>query len=213
VVCSQNHDQVGNRAKGDRLTALLEPEALRLAAAVILTSPCTPLLFMGEEHGEPRPFPYFTSHGDAGLVEAVRRGRREEFATFGWGDDVPDPQDPSTFEQAVLGEPDVAGQRLREFYRELLRWRRELPREGATAEARGESVLLATRGHGAGAVHFVFRFAPSVSDVDLELPDGRWRRRFDTAGDDTAVPARLEVSGSSIVRLAPWQAVAFSRSH
>jgi len=93
VVCNQNHDQVGNRAAGERLTALVGTEALKLAAGITLLSPFVPLLFMGEEYGESAPFQYFVSHGDPVLVDAVRRGRREEFAAFGWQDSVPDPQD------------------------------------------------------------------------------------------------------------------------
>ena len=80
VVCLQNHDQVGNRARGERLASLVPPGALRLAAALLLLSPYVPLLFMGEEHGEANPFLYFVSHGDPALVEAVREGRRREFA-------------------------------------------------------------------------------------------------------------------------------------
>ena len=84
VVCVQNHDQTGNRAGGERLAALVSPGAVRLAAAILLLSPYVPLLFMGEEHGETNPFLYFVSHGDPALVEAVREGRRREFAAFAW---------------------------------------------------------------------------------------------------------------------------------
>src|SRR5437667_2761407 len=97
VVCSQNHDQVGNRATGQRLSALVDFESQKLAAGATLLSPFVPLLFMGEEYSETAPFQYFTSHLDASLVEAVRRGRREEFAAFGWEGTVPDPQDEGTF--------------------------------------------------------------------------------------------------------------------
>src|SRR5204863_6298390 len=79
VVSVQNHDQVGNRARGDRLAALVPPPARRLAAGLLLLSPHLPLLFMGEEYGEDRPFLFFCSFGDAALVEAVRAGRRREF--------------------------------------------------------------------------------------------------------------------------------------
>ena len=102
VVCNQNHDQVGNRAAGERLSALVDFEALKLAAGVTLLSPYVPMLFMGEEYGETAPFQYFISHLDPALVEAVRRGRREEFAAFGWQDMVPDPQDEATFRRSQL---------------------------------------------------------------------------------------------------------------
>ena len=130
VVAVQNHDQTGNRARGERLSTLLSAEALRLAAALVLLSPYVPLLFMGEEHGETNPFLYFVSHGDPALVEAVRKGRQEEFATFSWAGKIPDPQAEETFEasrpdweRAISGE----GTRMLALYRELLRLRRTEP--------------------------------------------------------------------------------------
>ena len=126
VVCSQNHDQVGNRAAGDRLTR----EQLRVAAHCTLLSPSTPLLFMGEEYGEERPFLFFTDHTDPAVAEATRRGRREDFAGFpGFAaGDVPDPQDPATFAGSVLA-PERGDAAFRETYRQLLRLRRRLPAE------------------------------------------------------------------------------------
>jgi maltooligosyltrehalose trehalohydrolase len=123
VVFDQNHDQVGNRAFGDRLA----PELLPLAALVTLFSPFTPMLFMGEEHAEPAPFQFFTDHIDEDIAVATREGRRREFAAFAQfaGEEVPDPQDPATFERSKLsrdGDPAV-----RELYRAALALRRELP--------------------------------------------------------------------------------------
>ena len=130
VVCLQNHDQTGNRARGERLAALVPAGALRVAAALLLLSPYVPLLFMGEEHGEANPFLYFVSHGDPALVEAVREGRRREFEKFAWGGEVPDPQAEATFEasrprweRAETGD----GVGLRALYRDLLRLRRAEP--------------------------------------------------------------------------------------
>ncbi|MCL5257567.1 MAG: malto-oligosyltrehalose trehalohydrolase, partial [Chloroflexi bacterium] len=102
VVCSQNHDQVGNRALSERLSSLVSFEALKLAACAVVLSPFVPLLFMGEEYGEPAPFLYFISHLDPQLVEAVRRGRRAEFAAFQWTGESPDPQAEETFQRAKL---------------------------------------------------------------------------------------------------------------
>jgi maltooligosyltrehalose trehalohydrolase len=97
VVCSQNHDQVGNRLWGDRVSGLVAFDGLKLAAAAVLLSPYVPLLFMGEEYGETAPFFFFTSHGDPALVEAVRRGRRAELATFRWPGEAPDPQNETAY--------------------------------------------------------------------------------------------------------------------
>jgi len=129
VVCVQNHDQVGNRARGDRLATLVDPARLRLAASLLLFSPHLPLLFMGEEYGETNPFPFFCSFGYPGLVDAVRKGRREEFAAFAWQGEVPDPQAEETFRSATLSwnweEPRRAG--LRRLYADLLAARRSWP--------------------------------------------------------------------------------------
>ncbi|HUP32936.1 MAG TPA: alpha-amylase family glycosyl hydrolase [Gaiellaceae bacterium] len=121
VVCAQNHDQVGNRALGDRLPDVKR----RVAAAVVLFSPFTPLLFQGEEYGERAPFRFFTDHIDAVIADATREGRRREFRRFaGFAGEVPDPQALESFECSKLTprEPEP-------LYRELLRLRRELPRE------------------------------------------------------------------------------------
>jgi maltooligosyltrehalose trehalohydrolase len=120
---AQDHDQIGNRAQGDRLVHLVGPELAAVAAAVVLCGPCTPMLFQGEEWGATAPFPYFTDHTDPELAEAVRQGRRREFAAFGWDpDQVPDPQDPATMASAVLDWEE----RARSPHRELLAWHRAL---------------------------------------------------------------------------------------
>src|SRR4029077_7380139 len=92
VVFAQNHDQVGNRAMGERLSSLVPLEALKVAAAACLLAPNIPLLFMGEEYGETAPFQFFPDPGDPALAEAVRKGRRAEFASSAWEGEVPDPQ-------------------------------------------------------------------------------------------------------------------------
>jgi maltooligosyltrehalose trehalohydrolase len=126
VVCAQNHDQVGNRALGERLSRLVSFEAQKLAAGVLLLSPFVPLLFMGEEHGEMAPFLYFAEHADPDLVEAVRKGRRAEFEEFGWQEEVPDPQDTRTFEKAKLRGAETEHQKtLRRLYQKLMTFRRQ----------------------------------------------------------------------------------------
>ena len=109
VICIQNHDQVGNRAKGERLDALGPRGASKLAAALLLLAPHTPLLFMGQEYGETAPFQFFCDFGDPALQKAVSEGRRREFKDFRW-EEVPDPQDPQTFERSKPRLPVVSGQ-------------------------------------------------------------------------------------------------------
>jgi maltooligosyltrehalose trehalohydrolase len=131
VICSQNHDQIGNRAAGDRLVHLVGVELAKLAAAIVLLAPETPLLFMGEEWGASTPFPYFVGERGDELDDAVRDGRRREFAALGWqGDEVPDPVDRATFEAARLRWDELAQQphaELLEWYRSLLALRRTEP--------------------------------------------------------------------------------------
>jgi maltooligosyltrehalose trehalohydrolase len=108
VICAQNHDQVGNRARGERLTTLVPRGACKLAAALLLLAPQTPLLFMGEEYGEDAPFQFFADFGDPALRQAVSDGRRREFSEFQWTE-VPDPHDPKTFERSKLTRNFVSG--------------------------------------------------------------------------------------------------------
>ncbi len=121
VICTQNHDQVGNRALGERLTALAPRGARKLAAAILLLAPHTPLLFMGQEYDEPQPFQFFTDFGEPALQKAVSEGRRHEFKDFDWTE-VPDPQDPATFERSRLSWKQDAD--MLEWYRTLLELRR-----------------------------------------------------------------------------------------
>jgi maltooligosyltrehalose trehalohydrolase len=130
VVCTQNHDQIGNRAVGERTSALMSAGRLRVAAALLLTGPFTPLLFQGEEWGASSPFQYFTNHQDPELAQAVSDGRRNEFVSFGWDpDQLPDPQAESTFEASKLdwAEVDRSPDGLVAWYRHLLALRRRLP--------------------------------------------------------------------------------------
>jgi maltooligosyltrehalose trehalohydrolase len=129
VVAIQNHDQVGNRAAGERLAGLIDPARYRLAASLLLLSPYVPLIFMGEEYGEINPFQYFVHHSDPDLLEAVRKGRREEFAAFGWDAEVPDPAAEETFARSQVAREKIAREARHEavhrLYASLLRLRHE----------------------------------------------------------------------------------------
>ena len=226
VVFSQNHDQVGNRKVGDRLTAVLSFEQLKLAAATVLLSPYVPLLFMGEEYGEKAPFQYFVSHGDPAIIEAVRKGRGEEFASFEWSGELPDPQDERTFLNSKLnwnsrsvGEHRV----LLDFYRELLRLRRETPalakldkhsqEVALVAEQKGLLVRRWTqREHRTSEVAMVFYFGEESTPVELPLPAGSWLPLLDSAearwkGVGGTPPSGFKSSGSVQLVLKSWSAL------
>jgi maltooligosyltrehalose trehalohydrolase len=143
IVCSQNHDQVGNRPHGDRP----RPAELRLRAAALLFAPQTPLLFMGEEYGEQRPFPFFADHDDPAVRAATRQGRRREVARLSGGDvqDLLDPYDPETFARAVL-RPEQGDAELTALYRRLLALRRELPHELGVEADEARRLLRLRRG-------------------------------------------------------------------
>ncbi len=228
VVCTQNHDQVGNRARGDRLCALLDFERVKLAAAALLVSPHVPLLFMGQDYGERSPFLYFTDFTDAALQAAVTRGRREEFAAFGWTGELPDPQDPATFTRSRLDwesqerEPHC---RLREFYRTLLDLRRDHSVLGVGGKRRlvarvdGERTLIVLRQGADGAVAVaLLNFSPGTRTARIQVPPGKWRCLVDTAeerfgGSGSLAPRLLHVPrrGTAEVDLTPWGAAIFVR--
>ncbi len=196
VVCNQNHDQIGNRASGERLGQLVDFESLKLAAGITLLSPFVPLLFMGEEYGEQAPFQYFTSHLDHDLVEAVRRGRHQEFAAFGWQDSVPDPQDSGTFKRSKLQaelknvEPHATLLRL---YRELIRLRKTYHLGGDAVRyisQVGEGCLALLREDIRSRLLILFNFSASLSPVDLSPWPGTWRTLIDSASPEWSRPAK-----------------------
>lgn len=177
VASLQTHDQVGNRMAGDRLSMNLSPGLLACGAALLLTSPFTPMLFMGEEWGAGTPWQYFTDHTDEEIGRAVQRGRKAEFATHGWDrDDVPDPQDAATVERSRLNwserdaEPHA---RLLRWYRDLVRLRRSVPdlsggwvgEPSVEYDASARTVLVARGDH---------RVLVNLSDSaqEMKVPDG-----------------------------------------
>jgi maltooligosyltrehalose trehalohydrolase len=175
VVNSQNHDQIGNRAKGERLSMLLNPTQLKAVAAVTILSPFVPLLFQGEEWGASTPFLYFTDHVDEELAQLVAHGRRKEFETFGWADQVPDPQLPQTFERSRLDWNDLA----RPVAQDLLTWYRKIIGLKSSADAPQSLCLEVSfdasaqwlwfiRSHLCVAVNF------SAQSIAIALPKGNW---------------------------------------
>ncbi|MDJ0772423.1 MAG: malto-oligosyltrehalose trehalohydrolase [Mastigocoleus sp. MO_167.B18] len=207
VVCAQNHDQVGNRMLGDRLTGLISFEAQKLAAAVILLSPFVPMLFMGEEYGETAPFLYFVSHGDPGLIEAVREGRKSEFAAFHAEGEAPDPQAEETFKRSHLnwdlhrqGKHKI----LWQFYQKLLQLRRQNPalakldcKQLEVSIVEPEKVLCLRRWEGRNQVLCWMNFDSSVTEISTNLPEGNWKKLLDSAepkwgGEGSNIPQKLD---------------------
>lgn len=161
VVFTQNHDQVGNRMSGERLSSLAGFESLKLAAGAIFFSPFVPMLFMGEEYGEDNPFLYFTSHSDRNLIEAVRKGRKKEFSDF-MSHGVPsDPQSEQTFESSKLSWDHTGNEKrekLLDFYRQLIHMKKTIPalkpgsrQNVAAAGAAGGKAIILEIGTAAGS--------------------------------------------------------------
>ena len=226
VVFCQNHDQVGNRGQSERLSALVSFEALKLAAGVVLLSPFIPLLFMGEEYGETAPFHYFISHSDPDLIEAVRRGRREEFAVFRWQGEPADPQEEATFLRSKLDrELPFQGQHevLYSFYRKLIRLRRETPPlmvlDKEQMEVTGleqENVLLWRRWSGKQEAAAAFHFGKLEKALSLPLPKGNWRKLLESAdstwsGPGSTIPLEVVSGGKVSLRLSPESFAIFVR--
>ncbi|MDD5556529.1 MAG: malto-oligosyltrehalose trehalohydrolase [bacterium] len=216
VVCSQNHDQVGNRMLGERLIRLAGPARARLAAAAVLLSPYIPLLFMGEEHGEENPFLYFVDHADESLKQSVRRGRREEFAGFHGEGAPPDPLDPLTFERSRpdWGKRSVEpGAAMLRFYRELIGVRTGCPAVGPRDRGRlairrhpGTRCISIRYAHEAQPALCLFNFGDAPAGIEWEEP-GRWDKRLDSSAHapaDGSAPLPTPIrSAGTILRLPP----------
>lgn len=227
IVFSQNHDQVGNRMRGDRLSATLPLDKLILAAGVVLLSPYLPLLFMGEEYGEKAPFPYFTSHSDPSLVAAVRRGRCEEFAPFAWEGEPPDPQDEATFLSAKIdldrrddGEHAV----IFGFYRRLLELRKNVLALWSSARENTEvtcfeeeKVLVVRRRAGKSEVFCIFSFSDAEQEVAILLPAGTWEKLLDSSAPEwgglgEVAPGTIAAEGTgNKVSLRPFSLIVYRR--
>jgi maltooligosyltrehalose trehalohydrolase len=219
VVAAQNHDQIGNRARGERLVALTSPGGLRVAAALTTLSPALPLFFQGEEWAAPEPFQYFVSHGDPGLVEAVRKGRSEEFKAFSWAGEVPDPQDEQTFLRSKIDRrhrDQPQGRGAFSWHRDLLALRREHPalqddrREALEARREGAALVLRRWNEGK-EIAVVALFAEE--ERDLELPRGSWRPLLDSGAPRYSVPgAKAARIDGSRLRLCGRHAVVLERT-
>ncbi|MGH7318946.1 MAG: malto-oligosyltrehalose trehalohydrolase [Candidatus Rokuibacteriota bacterium] len=225
VVFAQNHDQVGNQVRGDRLMTQVSLAAVKLAAASVLLAPYLPLLFMGEEYGETAPFCFFTSFGDPALAEAVRAGRSAEFSRFAWTGDGPDPQDPATFALSRLDHT----RRLRPphahvfaWYQALLRLRRthpalSEPERDRTVVTRVERALILHRwAPGPEAALIVLAYEATPTAVELTLPEGDFVLALDSeaaafgGSGDSLGPSRLP-GGRAALALRAHHALVYMR--
>ena len=234
IVFVQNHDQIGNRPFGKRLGQRITFAQRKLAAATVLLSPFLPLLFMGEEYGEPNPFLYMTEHSDAGLVEAVRAGRRAEFGHWDWeaDDAAPDPQAAETLvrSRVQIGlhlddtlETAAEHQGLHTAYRTLIALRRQFPvltdpeaGRAVTALER-ERILLLHAWGSEGEAFAILHFADGPVTLDLPWPAGEWTRRFDASearfgGHGASGPDLVTSQGTVKLRVPGHTALLYTRS-
>lgn len=226
VVYAQNHDQVGNRLKGDRLSTILSFESLKLAAATLLFSPYVPMLFMGEEYGEKSPFLFFTSHGDEQLVEKVRKGRKREYRDFLKGAEPHDPQAEESFLVSKL-KWDFPGNRQKEnllaFYKKCIVLRKSMPILGPgngenilAGKIDREGMLLTIKGEKENFLA-VFNFSGETFSANLHELAGckaelllysahkHWGGNVPEGND----PAELEKGKTPIIKLEPRSVAAY----
>lgn len=226
VIFNHNHDQVGNRVGGERLSMLISFELQKLAAAALLLAPYVPLLFMGEEYAEDNPFFYFVSHGDRELIKAVQEGRKKEFENYKWDRDPPDPQSEETFNRSKLqwnkrnsGKHAI----MLNWYRQLLLLRRTEPalmnpdKNDLQAFPLNERGFVLHRKSDDEIQHIVCIFNFANEQVNYELPSHclAWTKLLDAreiqwtnpsqtlrAGTDLPLHAiagqRLDIAGSNI---------------
>lgn len=226
VAFIQNHDQVGNRAQGERLAQLVSFESLKLAAGLLLLSPFVPLLFMGEEYGETAPFQYFVSHTDEELIEKVRAGRRSEFQEFDWRADIPDPQSVDTFLRSKLHwecRENGTHRILALFYAELLKLRAMSPSLSlASKEKCAISVvkpggLIIERWHERDRTVALLNFERSSVSVNCALAPGVWEKQLDSgekkwSGPGALVPCTLLGGQNLVLQMSPRSLALFRMS-
>ncbi len=222
IVFSQNHDQVGNRMLGERSSQLFCFEMQKLMAAATLISPYIPMLFMGEEWSEPNPFLYFVSHTDAELAEAVRKGRKAEFAAFHAEGEAPDPMDEATFSQSKLqwelknkGEHAV----MLAFYKKLVALRKYLhvltnpnrQQSKATAD-KAKQVLTLQRWFQGEYLVALMNFSDQVQQVAMPITDKKWIKQLDSADPDWNGPKESpdEFQSEATVELQPQSVLIYN---
>ena len=201
IVFSQNHDHIGNRMLGERLSGLISFEGLKLAAGAVFTSTFVPLLFMGEEYGEDVPFLYFIDHSDPGLIQAVREGRKKEFQSFKWHREPPDPQSMETFlscrlawEKRSHGKHNI----LLNFYKQLIHLKKNLPAlrcadrniQRSTADEE-QKLITVERCTGESWIFIIMNFNKEPAQACIDVPEGTWNKLLDSADTTWMGPGAL----------------------
>jgi maltooligosyltrehalose trehalohydrolase len=207
VTYLQNHDQIGNRAQGDRINHLVNTDLVKIGAAVVLTSPLVPMLFQGEEWGASTPFQYFTNFEDQELGKAVSEGRRSEFAAFGWDpEDVPDPQALETFQRSTLNWQEISNEphtEILEWHRQLIRLRREISdlrssgfdQTFVTYDEDGQWMAIQR-----GAATVIFSLSQETQSIPLEC-EGDTKVRLASKSGVTINGDAIELPGQTVAIL------------
>jgi maltooligosyltrehalose trehalohydrolase len=194
IICSQNHDQVGNRAFGERLSTLISFESYKLAACLVVLTPFTPMLFMGQEFYETAPFQYFISHSDPELIKAVQKGRRDEFRQFNWEQVVPDPFAEETFLNSKLQWDNLQVSKnlaICELHKKLIEYRKNnsVFKENTMASIKLDNlqeldIILFTRCSTEKSLFGIINLEPETITTLINVPAGNWRKVFDTASEE-----------------------------
>lgn len=206
VVCIQNHDQIGNRMLGERLSDLIDFEAVKLAAGALLLSPYVPLLFMGQEYGEESPFLYFVSHEDPDLVAAVREGRKQEFTDFHLEGEYIDPQCTKAFNLSKINwqqKKEDKHQVLWQFYQQLINLRRTIPalkkldKQNLQVTATESHLIILHRWQDDSQIFSIFNFNDQNVELTNIFPIGKWEKVLDSAepkwmGSGSNLPKKIE---------------------
>ncbi len=213
IVFCQNHDQVGNRMLGDRAASLYSKERTRLMAFAVFMSPYLPLLFMGEEWGTERDFPYFVSHGDPELVELVRAGRKQEFEDFHTDSQIPDPQDEAIFRKAILDWDELNLESYQQhllYYKSLIAFRKTNPlmknlqRDELTVESlHDKNILLLHVKKDDSCMCIIMNFSNNTQQINLPT-DQRWKLIFDTNEMNTGNLIATDTFPAAEVVSLPW---------
>jgi len=205
VVFAQNHDQIGNRMLGTRLSQLVDFESLKLAAGTLLLSPYIPLLFMGEEYGEDAPFLYFVSYLDEGLVDSVRQDRKAKFEAFQGKQECPDPQAIETFRDSILKWENRSRDQHRillEFHKRLLELRRSIPhvvsKKHLTVECLAKQRVVAWRRRREwGEIYCLMNFSDQAQQIALPAAQRVWTKILDSSHPRWDGPGAMRLEGAA----------------